>query len=121
APENVTEYVDPRVLAELRSALASMRADDRDLWVANGQRLKKLGERGRALWLEWSQTSDKFDPADAARVWDSFTADHTGYQAVFAAAQRSGWVNPMSGSVPAAPQPPPAPAVASALEAAAVP
>src|SRR5690606_13336912 len=80
-----------------------------------------LGERGRALWLEWSQTSDKFDPADAARVWDSFTADHTGYQAVFAAAQRSGWVNPMSGSVPAAPQPPPAPAVASALEAAAVP
>lgn len=123
APENVTEYVDPRVLAELRSALASMRADDRDLWVANGQRLKKLGERGRALWLEWSQQSDKFDAADAARVWDSFTADHTGYQAVFAAAQRAGWLNPMAG---VAPQATPVaqtatPAVASALAAAAIP
>lgn len=112
APDNVTEYVDPRTLAELRSALASMRADDRGLWVANGQRLKKLGERGRALWLEWSQQSDKFDPADAARVWDSFTADNTGYQAVFKAAQAGGWLNPMAGvapsllPAPAAPLPP---------------
>lgn len=107
APDNVAEYVDPRTLAELRSALASMRAEDRGLWVANGQRLKKLGERGRALWLEWSQQSDKFDPADAARVWDSFTADHTGYGAVFKAAQAAGWVNPMSGVAPAQPSPQP--------------
>lgn len=124
APDNVADYVDPRTLAELRSALAAMRADDRDLWVANGQRLKRLGERGRALWLEWSQTSDKFDPADAARVWDSFTADHTGYQAVFAAAQRAGWVNPMAGvsssSSSQAIAPPPAP-IASILDAAATP
>jgi len=125
APDNVTEYVDPRTLAELRSALASMRADDRDLWVANGQRLKRLGEKGRALWLEWSQQSDKFDPADAARVWDSFTADHTGYAAVFAAAQRAGWVNPMAGVAPqaqpaAAPASPP-PAIGSALDDAATP
>ena len=84
----VIEFVTPEQVVELRSALASMRSDDRDLWVANGQRLKKLGEAGRALWMEWSQQSDKFDPADAARVWDSFTADRTGYQAIFAEAQR---------------------------------
>lgn len=99
ASANVVELVDrvpAQTLAELRSALASMRADDRDLWVANGQRLKRLGEQGRALWLEWSQQSDKFDPADAARVWDSFTADRTGYQAIFAEAQRNGWLNPLS-------------------------
>jgi hypothetical protein len=123
APDNVTDYVDPRTAAELRSALAAMRADDRDVWVANGQRLKRLGEKGRALWMEWSQTSDKFDPADASRVWDSFTADHTGYQAVFAAAQRAGWVNPMSGVAPrattvAAPATP-APGIAEALDEAA--
>lgn len=94
----VSEFIDQRTIAELRSALAAMRADDRDLWVANGQRLKKLGEPGRALWLEWSQQSDKFDPADASRVWDSFTADRTGYQAIFAEAQRRGWLNPLSGS-----------------------
>ncbi len=106
ASAQVLEYVDPRTLSELRSALASMRADDRSLWVANGQRLKKLGERGRALWLEWSQQSEKFDPADAAHKWDSFTADHTGYQAVFADAQRHGWVNPMAGHAPPAPAAP---------------
>ena len=102
-------YVEPRTLAELRSALAAMRADDRELWVANGQRLKRLGEPGRALWLEWSQQSDKFDPADAARVWDSCDADRTGHQAIFAEAQRRGWVNPMSaasGAPAATPAPP---------------
>lgn len=94
------DFATPTQLAELRSALASMRSDDRDLWVANGQRLKRLGERGRALWIEWSQQSDKFDPADAARVWDSLSADRTGFQAVFADAQRRGWLNPLSGSAP---------------------
>ncbi|KAF1711079.1 hypothetical protein CSC70_03900 [Pseudoxanthomonas kalamensis DSM 18571] len=125
-PDNVTEYMDPRTAADLRSALASMRADDRDLWVANGQRLKKLGERGRALWVEWSQQSDKYDPADAARVWDSFTADHTGYQAVFAAASRHGWLNPLSGVVPSSSAPPTQPtaivaSIGSALDEAATP
>lgn len=105
APGQLLEYIDPKTITELRSALASLRADDRDSWIANGQRLKKLGDRGRALWLEWSQSSDKYDPADAARVWDSFTADHTGYQAVFKAAQASGWLNPMSGLVPQATAP----------------
>ena len=115
----VLEYIDPRTITELRSALASMRADDRDSWIANGQRLKKLGDRGRALWLEWSQSSDKYDPADAARVWDSFTADHTGYQAIFKAAQAQGWLNPLSGAVPSPAQPAPtelAQAIANALQ-----
>jgi hypothetical protein len=103
---DVLDFAAPETLRELRSALASMRADDRSLWIANGQRLKRLGEPGRALWLEWSQQSDKFDPADAARVWDSFTADRTGYAAVFAAAQAQGWVNPMAGHVPSAPAAP---------------
>lgn len=115
---DVAELVPPVTLSELRSALSSMRADDRSLWVANGQRLKRLGEPGRALWMEWSQQSDKFDPQDAARVWDSFTADRTGYQAVFADAQRAGWLNPLSGQVPAATAPR---AIESALEAAATP
>ena len=96
----VVDFAPAQTLAELRSALASMRSDDRDLWVANGQRLKRLGEQGRALWIEWSQQSDKFDPADAARVWDSFTADRTGFAAVFAEAQRRGWVNPLAGYAP---------------------
>lgn len=96
ATATVVEFVTAQTLAELRSALASMRSDDRDLWIANGQRLKKLGDQGRALWMEWSQTSDKYDAADAAHKWDGFTADRTGYAAIFAEAQRAGWLNPLS-------------------------
>lgn len=81
---------------DLRSALAAMRADDRDLWVRMGHALRSRGDQGRGLWLEWSQTSPKYDPADASRVWDSFKPERTGFQAVFAEAQRQGWVNPAS-------------------------
>lgn len=87
---------------DLRSALAFMRSDDRDLWVRMGHALKTLGEAGRGLWLEWSQTSDKYDAADAAATWDSFKPTHTGYQAVFAEAQRQGWINPAAGGQAAA-------------------
>lgn len=82
--------------ADLRSALASMRADDRDLWVRMGLALKELGDTGRGLWLEWSQSSDKYDAQDAAKTWESLRPERTGYQAVFAEAQRGGWVNPAS-------------------------
>lgn len=82
---------------DLRSALASMRADDRDLWIRMGLALKELGDAGRGLWLEWSQTSEKYDPVDASRTWETFKPERTGYQAVFAEAQRQGWVNPAMG------------------------
>jgi putative DNA primase/helicase len=89
-----TLFVDDEQVAELRSALCAIRADDRDLWVRMGHALKTIGDRGRALWLEWSQTSEKFDPRDAASKWDSFRPTETDYRAVFAEAQRCGWVNP---------------------------
>jgi hypothetical protein len=88
--------IDAKTAAELRSALASMRSDDRDLWVRMGHALRELGDAGRALWLEWSQASEKYDPKDAARVWNSLNPTGTGYQAVFAEAPRHGWVNPGS-------------------------
>jgi archaellum biogenesis ATPase FlaH len=88
--------VDPKTITELRSALLWMRSDDRDLWIKMGHALKTLGEAGRGLWLDWSATSDKFDPSDAAKTWDSFRPSNTGYQAVFAEAQRQDWLNPAS-------------------------
>ena len=86
----------PQTVTELRSALLSMRSDDRDVWQRMGHALKGLVDVGRGLWLEWSATSEKFDPADAARTWDSFNPSHTGHGAVFAEAQRGGWINPAS-------------------------
>jgi hypothetical protein len=90
--------VPDKTRRELRSALASMRSDDRDLWVRMGHALKSSGDVGRALWFEWSQTSEKYEPNDAARVWDSFKPTATDYRAVFAEAQRNGWANPKAGT-----------------------
>lgn len=88
--------VDPKTVTELRSALFHTRADEYDLWVRMGLALKELGDTGRGLWMDWSATSDKFDPKKAAKKWDGFAPRDTGYQAVFAEAQRHGWVNPAS-------------------------
>ena len=90
------EAVSPQTVEDLRSALLFMRADDRELWVRMGHALKTLGDVGRGLWMEWSATSEKFDAIDAVRVWESYKPTRTGYQAVFAEAQRRGWLNPAS-------------------------
>lgn len=95
--------VDAKTVTELRSALAHIRSDDRDVWVAMGHALKELGETGRGLWMDWSASSEKFNPRDAARKWDSFDPTRTAYQAVFAEAQRQGWVNPASNAAQLAP------------------
>lgn len=96
--DDMSWAIGEQTYRDLRSALGALRSDDRDLWVSVGQALKTSGDRGRALWIEWSQASDKFDPEDAERVWDSFTATRTGYAAVFAKAQKAGWVNPAKGT-----------------------
>ena len=86
--------VDPKTVTHLRSALLHMRADDYHHWINMGLALRELGDLGRGLWLEWSATSEKFNPKQDARKWDTFKPGSTGYQAVFAEAQRQGWPNP---------------------------
>lgn len=81
-------------LDELRDALRSIPADDRDVWVAMGNALCRLGDDGYALWMEWSATSPKHDPGADTETWCSFSGDRTGFAAVFAKAQSLGWVNP---------------------------
>jgi len=93
--------VDANTLRDLRSALTAIRSDDRDVWVRVGLALKTIGDQGRALWIEWSQTSKKYDAADAARVWESFRPANTGHRLVFDLAQAAGWVNPAKGKTKA--------------------
>jgi hypothetical protein len=90
-------------LRELRSALAFIPADDRDLWIRIGHALKTLGDHGRGLWIEWSQTSDKWQSVDAHK-WVTFKPTATSFQAVFAEAQRRGWPNPLAGRAGQAPR-----------------
>jgi hypothetical protein len=88
--------ISAQTVTELRSALNCMRSNDYGLWIEIGHALKFLGDIGRGLWLDWSATSEKFDPQEAARRWDSFAPTQTGYRAVFAKAQALGWINPTS-------------------------
>ncbi len=95
--------VDPKTVTELRSALMHIRADEYDVWYRMGLALKELGDTGRGLWLDWSTTSDKFNAKQAAKKWDGFAPRDTGHRAVFAEAQKHGWVNPASNAAQADP------------------
>ena len=102
--EAASEFADPKTIAELRSALAFMPADDYELWVAMAYALKKLGAVGHGLWVEWSQKSTQYKPLEAEQQWESCNPTRTGvmatgYGAVFKAAQKRGWVNPLSKAV----------------------
>jgi hypothetical protein len=89
-------HVEPRVVSELRSALFHLSSDDHHQWVNMGLALHCLGDTGRGLWMDWSATSPKFNPSEAAKKWDTFKPSAIGYKTVFHTAQQHGWVNPKS-------------------------
>lgn len=85
--------VSAQVIADLQSALCHVSSDEYGTWIAIGHALKSTGDAGRALWLEWSARSAKFDMSAAVGKWESFAPTQTGYQAVFARAQAEDWQN----------------------------
>lgn len=89
-------HVEPKVVAELRSALNHLSSDDYHQWVHIGLALSCLGDTGRGLWMDWSAMSDKFSPSEAHKRWGSFESTDLSYQTVFHTAQQHGWVNPNS-------------------------
>jgi P4 family phage/plasmid primase-like protien len=93
--------ITPRTIDELRDALSAIDADERELWIRMGMALKTLpDEKGKSLWIDWSQKSKKFDAADTERVWESFNPTGSGYKAIFAEARDNwNWTNPASREV----------------------
>jgi hypothetical protein len=87
-------------VAELRSALETIDADDRDNWVRVLGALHNLGSVGWDIALEWSQRSDKFDPQDQVRVWRSVQGQRLNYETIFHMAINAGWQNPFTAGVP---------------------
>lgn len=86
--------------ADLRECLFSgmFNPDSREDWVMVGHHLYPLGDKGNALWMEWSKQSTKFDDGfeDPNVVWDSFANTHSHPKALFAEARGRGWINPAS-------------------------
>ena len=77
----------------IRDALRSIPADDRGVWLQIGMALKShLGERGRALWDDWSATcAAKFSDRDQRTTWRSFRKNGIGIGTLFHYAKQAGW------------------------------
>jgi putative DNA primase/helicase len=93
--------VDDTAIKNLKSALDTIPADARDVWVYIGQCLRSLGDAGHTLWQDWSKSSAKYDPADATRVWNSLDAvSKHGIAGVFTKAKSLGWTRPRANDAP---------------------
>ena len=66
-------------LQQLRNVLFSIPSDNRQDWSKVGMALKATySESGYPLFVEWSQTSSKFNVAETKRQWDSFSSSSAG-------------------------------------------
>lgn len=89
------ESASAATIEDLRSALDSLDARDRQMWIANMHRLKALGDVGFELWTGWAKKEeDLFDMDDSVYRWEGCEPSSTGYKAVFTAAAAAGWTNP---------------------------
>lgn len=97
------DAIDGHTFEDLRSAMWHPTllplAESYPSWVDMGNRLAWFKEtdyedQALALWLDWSAAADNSDVDAAASKWNQLTADRTGYQAIFAMAQKNGWQNP---------------------------
>lgn len=105
------------LIDDLRDALRVVPADDWKDWSVLGLALKTLGNDGLILWLEWSQSSSKFEAKSALKEWERFKPTAVSHLSVFEHAKQHGWDPARSPSVqrkraaraqqPRAPQAPP--------------
>lgn len=91
-PVPITQ-TDDRQIADIISALTVLDADDRETWIGVGQELCSLGERGREIWSQWSDT-EKHPGGDELERWSGFSGANTGPAGVFRRAEAAGWKNP---------------------------
>jgi hypothetical protein len=75
-------------------ALRHISADDRGIWIKVGMALKQeFGDEGIDIWLDWSQTSTKYDEDVALYQWGTFKdrADGVTLGTVHHLAREGGW------------------------------
>lgn len=87
-----TEILPPEEIREIRSALAYMDSDDRDQWIKAGMSLKSTeSPSAYGLWVEWSQTSSKYNPAEMEKRWRGLKPKDITIASLFFEAKKMGW------------------------------
>lgn len=96
--------ISAKMLVALEAALQAIPTDNRDTWIRITYALATL--RGlavelqiKALWLSWTQRSEKYQPTDD-ELWAQANPSQTHYSVVFTEALEHGWVDarPQPGS-----------------------
>jgi Virulence-associated protein E len=93
------EDIPDEQYADLRSALAHIakcpESAGNEFWSNEiGYRLRRYGEKGLALWLEFCEAAPN-GGSEAGQLWWNTHRDARGhFEHVFAVAQRLGWTNP---------------------------
>ncbi len=89
------ELLSAAKVQELRSALAFINSDQRDIWLKVGMALKstRAGQQAYGIWTEWSMQSEKFDPRDQQRTWKSLDPNGSvSLSTIYWLAKKNGWV-----------------------------
>jgi putative DNA primase/helicase len=66
-----------KMKAQIRQALATLPADDRNTWLRAGMAIHSVNasEKGYQLWTAWSKTGIKFDEAVQRKTWQEFKVE----------------------------------------------
>ena len=99
---SIVESVPAKTKQDIVAALDYLNPDDYKAWIDNLMRLKTLGDAGKAIAIDWSKTSAKFDLSEFESKWGSLEPDRTGYKAIFNEAVKNGWINSGKTKVPKA-------------------
>jgi len=100
--------LDDALLRDILSAIHYIPCEERDMWLKVGMALHSsgAGQQAYGIWCEWSRQSDKFDPKDQQRTWNSFKDKGlagAGVNTIFHLAQECGWLNTAKRAQPTQP------------------
>lgn len=90
---NHQSAVDPNDrIAEVQSALSVISADGYHEWIKVGMALENgLGPTGKAIWADWSATSEKYNKGLIEEKWRSFRGSGVTMASIFQMANATGW------------------------------
>lgn len=90
---NYQVAVDPNDrIAEVQSALSVISAESYHDWIKIGMALENgLGQAGKAIWEDWSATSEKYNPRVIEEKWRSFRGNGVTMASIFQMANATGW------------------------------